>query len=164
MIIGHHRIIPRTEKETLDLLKSELRQAIINCDTIASHPRSGVEFVKLTNSMIAVENCAREMAKYRVDHRWLNGIFHFAEVMRRAQHWLTPATVESKKLFTLLADNLRKLQIWYSRIELLRPLSLGPILPDIQAAPLRQGRPVQVLKHTAARAPRLILPQGFSRG
>lgn len=162
--ITYHRIVPKTEAEALDLLKTELGAAISSCDEIARQPRSGPQFERMTKAMEAVEMCARELFKYRRDVRWLNGIFHFAEVHKRAQRWLSPASVESKKLFGLLADNLRKLQIAYSRIELMRAGTSSPILPAIQEAPeVRAGRPVQVLTPAAA-AGRLILPVGYRRG
>lgn len=162
MIIGYHRIVPTTEAECLDMLKSEMRAAISSCDQIAQTPVSGVHFDRMIKALQAIEMCARQMFTYRENHNWLNGIFHFAEIQTKAQQWLTPATVYSKKLFTILADNLRKLESLYCRLSVIRNGSARPVLPAIQAGPLRSGRPVQVLMPGATRpGSRLILPDGM---
>jgi hypothetical protein len=146
MIIGRDRLVPQTEQEAFDLLKTSLRGAIDDCKEIGSQVWSGEQYLRLTKRLKAVENCCRAIGTMRQDARWFPLTIMLAQVQERARRWLTPATVETKKHFPTLAAKLEQLLDTVGKLEKGRPPKLGLILPKPQAHVRAAGdRPMQVI-------------------
>jgi hypothetical protein len=134
-----------TEREIFACLRENLRGAADDCDQIAKQPLSGVHFDRMRRRLKLCEGACRQAAFWREDSRWLPIGIKMEEAHQRARTWLHRPTVKSKKLFTKLGDNLRQLARAVDRMETARTGRMGMILPEVQAPPLRQGRPVQVI-------------------
>jgi hypothetical protein len=137
---------PQRENELFDLLHDQCALAESCCISIASRPRSGPEFTKLMACLGHIESCLREVAKHRADVRWLRLIEPIVEVQKRAQKWLVPVSVQGKKLFKLLADNMRALREVAETLRHARPPNLGLIDEPMIGGARTSGRPMQVSK------------------
>jgi hypothetical protein len=146
MIFGMNHILPSNEVQALSMLREEIAKAASLCDDIARHPIHNEQFTALIRCLETVEGCAREMAKFRDDTRWLGPIMPLAECAKRAQKWLTPNTVTGKKLFPILADNMRMMLAVFNDLATKRPPKLGFIDWEVLPHSRTHSRPVQVTK------------------
>ena len=132
-----------TESEILDCFKTNLRLAVDHCEQLVILPARGPTYTKLREELKLMEGCCRQMAAWRGDARWLPIGIAMEMVHQKSQHWLRYH--HPRKLFLKLAENLRGLLHLAEVTETKATGVLGrPILPVVQAGPLRQGRPVQV--------------------
>lgn len=134
-----------TELEIFACLKENLRGAADDCDIIAKQPASGFYFDRMRKRLKLCEGACRQAAFWREDSRWLTVGLKMEKAHQIARTWLHRPTVKSKKLFTGLAGALRKVERDIHRLETQRTGISGMILPATEAAPLRSGRPVQVM-------------------
>jgi hypothetical protein len=144
-----------TEAEILDLLKGTLRQAIEHCTMLANLPARGPTYNAFRHELLLIEGACRQMCYWRGDTRWLPIGMMMEEAHKRAGHWLRKHF--PRPLFLKLADNLKALLVQVERTETAATGVLGPILPEVQAAPLKQGRTVQVKTPGG-----IIIPAGVS--
>ncbi len=158
--VGNRKEWLTDEQDTLRLLFNDLDQAISGCRRIASHPYHGPAFTDLMNNIMVIDRCCRRMNGIRLDTRWLNGLDALNQVKVKAQSWLCPASVESKKMFTLLADFLLAFKRGLTGLMLKKPPTLGIVVPEMAAVSRTQGRPSQILLPGAPDAP-LLLPSRF---
>lgn len=134
-----------TEREIFDRLTQSLKRAISLCNDIARQPKSGPQFIALRAELKLVEGACRQAAVWREDTRWLAVGIKAEQAHQYARIWLDRPTVQSKKLFTLLAAVLRR---WFVELSAVRDSKVGRsgiILPESMAP----GMPEQ---------PRLVLP------
>jgi len=143
-----------TEHEILSCLKDNLGKAIQHCEDLAVLSRRGPTYDALRKELKLIEGCCRQIAFWRGgDARWLPIGMMMEEAHKRAGDWCRDrsliATLDANPanpLFKKLADNLRKLERLTRDLENKRTGRKGPILPQPLEAPLRQGRPVQVVR------------------
>jgi hypothetical protein len=140
-----------------DELKQALRSAANDCDMIARFPQSGRAFDRMRRSLKTVETRCNDIGRLREDARWFPIGMMMEECHQRARTWLHAPSVASKKLFPGLAANLRQLLAKVEGLETKATHRYGMILPKPQAAPLRQGRPVQVITPGG-----IIIPAGVT--
>lgn len=133
-----------TETEVFDQMLTSLRGAIDDCEIIARQPVSGVYFDRMRSRLKLVEGCCRQAAAFREDTRWLPVGVMMEQAHQRARFWLHRPSVQSKKLFTILADKLRLLEKATTQIRDQKTGRRGIILPDMQKAPGRVPGMVQV--------------------
>jgi len=134
-----------TEQEIFSAMRENLRGAADDCDLIANHPSSGPAFDRMRKRLKLVEGCCRQAAYWREDARWLPMGVKMEQAHQIARKWLHRPTVQAKKLFTGLAAVLRQFADQLDKLQNARSNRVGLILPKPQAAPLRSGRPVQVM-------------------
>lgn len=164
-LIGNRGEWLHDEQDALRLLFNDLDQAISGCRRIAAHPYHGSAFTDIMNNISVVDRCCRRMNGIRLDTRWLNGLDALNQVKVKAQSWLSPASVESKRMFVLLADFLEAYKRGITRLCLEKPPTLGIILPEMAHVARTEGRPSQVILPgaPAAFAPGLIVPSRFTK-
>lgn len=136
-----------TEKEILDRMKGCVRSAIDECLVIAAQPVSGPYFDSLRKNLKLAESCCRQAAYWREDARWLPLGLAMESAHQRARFWLHRPSVQSKKLFTKLAEVLRQLERAIVILETQKTGRRGMILPAEAKAPHRDTRPVAVSGH-----------------
>ena len=134
-----------SEIEIFSCLRENLRGAADDCDIIAKQPRSGEMFDRMRKRLKLAEGACRQAAYWREDSRWLQVGLKMEKAHQIARTWLHRPSVKSKKLFIGLAAALRKVEKDIQRLETQRTGIMGMILPEVERAPLRQGRPVQVI-------------------
>ena len=147
-----------SEREIFDQMLMSLRGAIDDCVEIASQPRSGPQFERLRAKLKLVEGCCRQAAAWREDTRWLPIGITVEQAHQRARGWLHRPTVASKKLFLMLADNLRLLEKAVVGLQTKATGRKGIILPDMVSLGRRAGAPVQVPGGFVKNASGLVTP------
>lgn len=146
-----------TEREIFDCMRQNLRQAAAECDFIARQPTSGAPFTRLRECLKLAEGCCRQAGHWRQDGRWFQPGIQLEHIHQVARSWLHRPTVESKKLFTMLAEVLRKWDADLHRLQTRPTLRSGEILPKPQRV-LRANRPVQVPAGFGATAGGILVP------
>lgn len=144
-----------TEAEILDRLRSTLRQAIEHCEMLANLPARGPTYNAFRHELLDIEGCCRQMCYWRGDTRWLPIGLMMEEAHKRAGHWLRKHF--PRPLFLKLAENLKALLIQCENTATKATGVIGPILPEVQPAPLKQGRTVQVKTPGG-----IIIPEGVT--
>jgi hypothetical protein len=161
--VGNRKEWLTDEQDTLRLMYNDLDQAISGCRRIASHPYHGPAFTDLMNNIMTVDRCCRRMNGIRLDTRWLNGLDALNQVKVKAQSWLCPASVESKKMFRLLADFLKAFKRGLEKLALTKPPTMGAILPVTIQESRTQGRSILMPEAAPSFVPGLLLPPGFAK-
>lgn len=161
--VGNRKEWLTDEQDTLRLMFNDLDQAVSGCRRIASHPYHGPAFTDLMNNIMVIDRCCRRMNGIRLDTRWLNGLDALNQVKVKAQSWLCPASVESKKMFTLLADFLQAFKRGLEVLVAKRPPIMGAILPVMVSESRTQGRSILMPGSAPAFKPGLVLPPGFAK-
>jgi hypothetical protein len=148
------------ESEILDCLRENLRGAADDCELLVKLPAQGPTFTRMRARLKLVEGACRQMAHWRSDTRWLPVGIMMEAVHQKSRDWIVKHA--PRPLFRKLGENLRMLQMAAEGLETHATGRMGTILPDVQAGPLRQGRPVQVLVPQVRKTPAgLILPPGY---
>jgi hypothetical protein len=132
-----------TEIEIFDCLVENFRLAVDNCEKLANVPAAGPAYNELRHQLLAIEGACRQASVWREDTRWLAIGMMMHEAHQRAGNWLRGHM--PRKLFGMLADNLRaglKLAQDYRTKATGR---IGMILPEIQRDIRTSGRPVQII-------------------
>lgn len=132
-----------TETEIVDCLKTNFRLAAEHCEDLASFPLAGPTYTKLRAELKLIEGAARQLAGWREDARWLKIGLDMGEAHKRAGNWLRGH--HPRKLFLMLAANLRMGLAVAERLRTARTGIIGPILPTVLEGPHRDTRPVQVI-------------------
>lgn len=148
-----------TEVEIFACMRENLKGAADDCDMIARFPQSGIAFDRMRGRLKLVEGACRQAAHWRQDARWLQPGLKMEQAHQIARTWLHRPSVQSKKLFKGLAAALRKMLADLERLETAPTHRVGMILPKPQPGPLRQGRPVQVVRPSG-----LIVPAQYANG
>jgi hypothetical protein len=131
-----------TEREIFGCLVENFRLAADNCQKLADVPAAGMAYNDLRHQLLLIEGACRQASVWREDSRWLQIGLMMAEAHHRAGDWLRGH--QSRKLFGMLADNLRA---GLKKAEELRDKStgkMGMILPPTFKDIRTQGRPMQV--------------------
>jgi len=139
-----------SEVEIFDVLISNLREAAVHCDRLATFPLKGLNYKKLRTNLGLIEGACRQMGYYRNDMRYQALGFHAAGCHKRAGDWLRSKA--APELFLKLADVMRKLERDINGLRHGRTGRSGPILVKPREAPHRDTRPVYVRKGS------LVLP------
>lgn len=130
-----------TEREILDCLITNFREAAENCDNLAKLPMQGPTYVKLRENLKLIEGSARQAAAWRDDARWLNVGFGAARCHESAGNWIRGHM--PRQLFTKLATSMRKLQHDTEALRDKKTGRRGTVLPLVHPIH-RDTRPVQV--------------------
>lgn len=117
------------EQEIFSCMAENLAGAIEDCEAIARQRESGARFDSLRKRLKLVEGCCTQAAYWRQDARWLPLGVMMEQVHQRAREWLHYPSVQSKKLFVMLADNLRKLEREVRRLRFMATGKTGVMLP-----------------------------------
>lgn len=142
-----------TEAEIFDCLTSNLRSAADNCEKLAKLPRKGPTYQKLRDELELIEGACRQAGFFRDDARWFTIGMMMGEAHKRSGGWLRGvkmpdgttmkiAAGHMHPLFMKLADNLRAALVKAEEFRTKATGRIGPILPEVQAAPLRDTSPV----------------------
>lgn len=129
-----------TEVEILDQMRTQCRKAIEDAENLAKLPAQGPTYVRLREELKLIEGCCRQAAYWREDARWLPIGLKMEEAHQRARVWVTRHY--ARKMFLMLANNLRALERKIDNLQHHATGRRGTILPDVQAAPHRDTRPV----------------------
>lgn len=162
-----------TEIEIFDCLTDNLRGAADDADILARTHLKGEVYDRFRRRLLLIEGACRQASLWRQDTRWLPMGRLMAEVHGHAGNWLrgvkmpdgTRVKIAAGKmnpLFVMLADNLRNALAGVERLKNRATGRLGMILPEMQAAPHRDTRPVgwgpSIIPSVPAAQRRLILP------
>src|SRR4051812_6877983 len=105
------RAWPRTEPEIFSQLRNQLQEPPEACDHVAAGPESGIHFMRLRRALKLAEGCCRQAGHWREDARWFNPGVKLEQVHQKAREWLHRPSVQSKKLFVMLAATLRQMAL-----------------------------------------------------
>lgn len=130
-----------TERQVIEILRSNFRLAAEDCDALARGERGPI-YVQLRERLRLVEGAARQIAQWRGDARWLQVGIKVAQAQERCGTFLR--SKEPAWRFRGLAEILRAGEAMAHDLETKATGRRGPILPRAQPAPLRQGRPVSM--------------------
>lgn len=131
-----------TELEIFDCLIENFRVAADCCDRLANVPQAGPTYDHLRTSLLLIEGACRQASVWREDTRWLPVGMMMHEAHIRAGDWLRGHM--PRKLFGMLADNLRAGQKMAEDLRDKRTNMRGIILPEMHREIRTQGRPMQV--------------------
>jgi hypothetical protein len=153
-----------TEIEIFDCIGANAKLAAEHCDDLAKKPREGETYDLLRTELKLIEGACRQASAWRGDTRWLPIGLQMEQAHQAAGDWLRGCKVCGQRIrlaerhnfhcFTKLAENLRALHAGMIKLRDAKTSRVGMILPDTQAAPLRDTRPVGFRKSQGG----LILP------
>lgn len=140
------------EIQILGCLRENFRLAAEDCDRLARGERGPV-YTRLRRELKLLEGACRQLAVYREDTRWLKSGLYMGACQHIAGRWLRERQPGWR--FTKLAENLRAGLSSVEKLATAATGKLGIILPEVQAAPHRDTRPISLSG--------IILPPGFKR-
>lgn len=151
------------ENEIMACLSENFALAAEHCDLIAVSLRRGPIYRRLMEELKICETCCRQVGHNRGDARWLQIGLKMEEAHQRAGSWLRKYVNRghdrklAHDLFKKLAENLRMGHAEAEKMRHAATFRLGVILPRPLAPPLRDTRPVQVIRPSG-----LIVPAEYS--
>ena len=133
-----------TETEIFACLAENLTLAAEECERLAVLPAAGPTYNSLRHRLRLIEGACRQASAWREDTRWLPIGLMMHEAHDRAGNWLRG--FHPRKLFLMLAENLRMLAMTARDLQHNATGRVGMILPEPLASPIKtQDRAVQVV-------------------
>lgn len=120
-----------TEKEQFESIRENLRLAAEDASAIATEPETGLRYIQLRKHLLAAEEACRAVMWLREDARWSEFSLLFPKCQEISRRWLTPLSVEGKKVFVRMAESLTWLLRYAEDMRTRRSGKRGIILPEI---------------------------------
>lgn len=121
----------RPEKEQFELIRENLRLAVEDCRAIATQYETGFRYTQLRKHLLTAEDACRDLMWLREDVRWSEFSLLLPKCQEISRRWLTPLSLQGKKVFSHMAESLAWLLAYVERMRTQKTGRRGIILPEI---------------------------------
>lgn len=131
-----------TENEVWDRLRTSLRAAVSDCETLATLPAKGPTYRRMIEHLELIEGAARQIGFFREDMRWMAFAFEMYRFRDRIGEAIRAH--RPRAIFTRMAQVIRGALAEADKLKDAKTERRGPILPKAKPGPHRATVPVYV--------------------
>ncbi len=139
-----------SDKEQFELIRENLRLAAEDAMSISRDIPTGMHYISLRKHLLAAEEACRAIMWLREDARWSEFSLLFPKCVEISRRWLSPLSVEGKKVFYKMAESIGWLLAYAEDMRTRKTGIKGMILPQV-------GR---VVTHVPEGSLRTMIAQG----